>query len=163
LNGDITRRSSFKPIKKIITEAPIKYCNSGVTENEIKYEGDAGSLSREIAITQIAKQKSSELHKILSKIAKVNAIDDVSIFVSDCILSFPDSDIAKNREINKQEAPNALKNNIYTTFSELKNKGLATSVYAFNSKFYGTYYITIAKVGYKNITIKTLILVINML
>jgi hypothetical protein len=115
-----------------------------IAENEIKYEGDAGSLSREIAITQIAKQKSSELHKILSKIAKVNAIDDVSIFVSDCILSFPDSDIAENREINKQEAPNALKNNIYTTFSELKNKGLATSVYAFNSKFYGTYY------NYKN-------------
>lgn len=115
-----------------------------IAEDELKYPGDAGSLSREIAITQIARQKSSELHKILSKIAKGNAIDDVSIFVSDCILSFPDSDIAKNQEINKQEAPNALKNNIYTTFSELKNKGLATSVYAFNSQFYGTYY------NYKN-------------
>lgn len=62
------------------------------------------------------------------------------MLISDCILSFPDENIKANPEINKTEAPNALKNNIFNTFSDLKKRGLATSVYAFKSKFYGTYY-----------------------
>lgn len=111
-----------------------------IAETETKYTKSTQQLSSDFATTKIADQKSSELHKILSRIAAKNDSNDVTLLVSDCILSFSDKDIKANPEINKQEAPNALKNNIYSTFVDLKKKGLATSVYAFNSKFYGTYY-----------------------
>lgn len=48
--------------------------------------------------------------------------------------------VKANPEINRIEAPNALKNNIFSTFSELRKKGQAVSIYAFHSKFFGTYY-----------------------
>jgi hypothetical protein len=105
-----------------------------------KYPNSVEQFSSDIATTKIADRKSSELHEIIRKIAKSTAPNDVSLFVSDCILSFPDSDIRANKEINRQEAPNALKDHIFSTFSDLKKEGFATSVYAFKSKFYGTYY-----------------------
>jgi hypothetical protein len=111
-----------------------------IAETETKYGKNAQQLASDIATTKIADQKSSQLHEIIKKIAFKNDSNDISILVSDCILSFPDEDIKKNPEINKQEAPNALKGNIFSTFSDLKKKGIATSVYAFSSKFYGTYY-----------------------
>lgn len=86
--------------------------------------------------------KSSELHKIFEKISESTHDNDVSIFASDCILSFTDAEIKKssNRDINKNNAY-ILKSRISTTFTNLKNnKHFVVSVYAFNSKFYGMYY-----------------------
>lgn len=111
-----------------------------VADSPVLYPKSPMQFSSDIATTSIANQKSSELSQIISKIASKTKGNDVSIFVSDCILSFPNSVIKKNWEINKTEAPNALKNNIFSTFSDLKKNGLATSVYAFKSKFYGNYY-----------------------
>jgi hypothetical protein len=111
-----------------------------VAETASKYGKSAEQLSADFATTKIADQKSSELHKIIANITAKNDSNDVTILVSDCILSFPDKDILANKEINRQEAPNALKNNIYSTFADLKKRGLATSIYAFKSKFYGKYY-----------------------
>ncbi|MCA0447290.1 MAG: hypothetical protein LCH54_13785 [Bacteroidetes bacterium] len=111
-----------------------------IADSATKYEGNSQKLSRDIATTRIADKKSSELHEIFSQIAEKNDSNDVSILISDCILSFPDSEIMMNREINKQEAPNSLKGNIFSTFSDMQKKGIGTSVYAFTSKFYGTYY-----------------------
>ena len=111
-----------------------------IAETETKYSKSTQQLSSDFATTVIANQKSSELHKIISKLAAKNDSNDVTLLVSDCILSFSDKDIKANPEINRQEAPNALKNNIYSTFADLRKKGLAISIYAFNSKFYGTYY-----------------------
>jgi len=105
-----------------------------------KYPFDAQRFSSDIATTIIADRNGFQLYEMIKRIADKNDSCDISILVSDCILSFPDSAIKKNREINKQEAPNALKNNIYSTFSDLKRKGFATSIYAFNSKFYDVYY-----------------------
>jgi len=111
-----------------------------IAETATKYKKSTQQLSSDFATTKLADQKSSELHKIIANIAAKNDSTDVTLLVSDCILSFSDKDIKENNEVNKQEAPNALKNNIYSTFADLKKNGLATSVYAFNSKFYGTYY-----------------------
>jgi len=111
-----------------------------IAEAEEKYSKSTQQFSIDLATTKIAKQKSSELHKIIANIVSKKDSNDVILLVSDCILSFPDKDIKSNPEINKQEAPNALKNNIYSTFADLKKQGIATSIYAFNSKFYGTYY-----------------------
>src|SRR5690606_34389502 len=111
-----------------------------IADSTSKYTKDVDQFSSDIATTKIADQKSSQLHKIIGEIAAHTDSSDVSLLISDCILSFPDEAIKANPEINKTEAPNALKNNIFNTFSDLKNRGLATSVYAFKSKFYGTYY-----------------------
>lgn len=111
-----------------------------IGDSATKYNKDAQQFTSDIATTKIADQKSSQLHEIIKKIVVQNDSNDVSVLVSDCILSFPDKDIKANPEINKQEAPNALKGNIFSTFSDLKKNGYATSVYAFNSKFYGIYY-----------------------
>lgn len=111
-----------------------------VADSPVLYPKSPTQFSSDIATTSIANQKSSELSQIISKIASKTKGNDVSVFVSDCILSFPNSEVKKNWEINKTEAPNALKNKIFSTFSDLKKNGLAASVYAFKSKFYGTYY-----------------------
>jgi len=111
-----------------------------IADSTTKYTKNVEQFSSDIATTKIADQKSSQLHKIIHKIASNTDSSDITLLVSDCILSFPDAAIKDNPEINKTEAPNALKNNIFNTFSELKKRGLATSVYAFKSKFYGTYY-----------------------
>jgi hypothetical protein len=113
---------------------------SFIADSTTKYSKSIENFMSDIATTKIADQKSSQLHNIIQKIANANGKNDISLLVSDCILSFPDADIKKNPEINKTEAPNSLKNNVFSTFSNLNVNGLATSIYAFNSKFYGTYY-----------------------
>lgn len=111
-----------------------------IADTLIHYQGSTDAFSSDIATTRIANRKSSELHDIFNKIAAKTDSNDVSLFVSDCILSFPDEAIKVNPEINRTEAPNALKNHIFSTFTELRQRGLAVSVYAFTSKFYGKYY-----------------------
>lgn len=110
-----------------------------VAERIIPYSKPVQQFSGDIAQTSPANQRSSQLHTIIEKIAALNDSNDISLLVSDCILSFPDEAIRSNIEINKDKAP-SLKNNIYQSFFELKKKGMATSVYAFTSKFYGVYY-----------------------
>lgn len=133
--------------KEVISDLAVKVHNFDVpldiwfvADSMSKYKRSVTDFTKDIATTRIADQKSSELHKIISEIASKTDSNDVSILVSDCILSFPVKDIKANWEINKTDASSTLKNNIYDTFSSLKKRGLATSVYAFRSKFYGVYY-----------------------
>lgn len=111
-----------------------------IADSTIKYPNKVSQFSTDIATTKIATQKSSQIHRIIEEIGAKTDSTTISIFVSDCIMSFPDEDIKKNPEINKHEAPNALKNNIFTTASDLKKRGLGVSIYLFTSKFYGTYF-----------------------
>jgi hypothetical protein len=111
-----------------------------ISDTTEQYKRTVENFSSDIATTKIAARRSSEFHKIFAQIAAKTDSVDISVFISDCILSFPDDEIKKNPQINKTEAPNALKNNIFSTFSELKRRGQSVSIYAFKSKFYGTYY-----------------------
>lgn len=144
MGGYFKNNAEFKTIISDLTakiDKNIKPIDIWFTaDSTFKYNGSTQQFSSDIATTKIANQNSSQLHNIIANIVDKNNSNDVTILVTDCILSFPDSDIKKNKEINKTEAPNALKNNIFSTFSDLKKKGLATSIYAFNSKFYGIYY-----------------------
>jgi len=133
--------------KEIISDLVVKVSNFDVpldiwfvADSMSKYKKTVTDFTSDIATTRIADQKSSELHRIISQIADKTDSATVSILVSDCILSFPVNEVKANWEINKTDASSTLKNNIYTTFSALKKRGLATSVYAFKSKFYGVYY-----------------------
>lgn len=111
-----------------------------IADSTIRYNKTVSEFSREIATTSIAPQKSSQLHKIIDQISSETGKGNVSILISDCILSFPDRDIKNNLNINYIQANLALKGDIYNTFSKLKKKHYGASVYAFTSKFFGKYY-----------------------
>lgn len=104
------------------------------------YSGDVNTFVTSLATTPLATGRSSELHNIVKQAgdkAKGNAI---SVLVSDCILSFPDADIKKNPEINRNDASSVLKNAIYDEFASLNKQGIGVTVYAYRSGFNGTYY-----------------------
>lgn len=111
-----------------------------IAESTVRYNKSVSDFNREIATISIAPQKSSQLHRIIDQISSETGKGNVSILISDCILSFPDKDIKKNPEINRIQANLALKGDIYNTFSKLKKKNYGASIYAFSSKFYGRYY-----------------------
>ncbi len=111
-----------------------------IADSTVKYAKPVQDFGDDIAQTPPANQKSSQLNKMLRDMAANNDSNDVSLLVSDCILSFPDAAIKANREINKEKAESSLKSDIYKAFYDLKKENIATSVYAFTSAFYGTYY-----------------------
>lgn len=110
-----------------------------IAEGVLPYKMPVNHFPADIATTRLTAQRSSQLHLMIDKIAAGTADRDVSVLVSDCILSFPNAAINANRAINKTDA-NVLRNNIYGTFIDLKKKGFATSLYAFHSQFNGVYY-----------------------
>ncbi len=77
--------------------------------------------------------KSSEIQNIFSYIADQTSSETVSLFVSDCILSFA------SRQTDAVDL-NTLEANVRGTFQNIQRKGFAVSVYAFTSDFSGTYY-----------------------
>lgn len=123
-------------IDKFIKPININY----IAETITPYTNTIQEFTNDIAKTKMATQNGYELHKMIKNIASKNDTNDVSLFVSDCILSFPDEDIKIDSNINKSSASSTLKSSIFSTFADLKKKGFATDIYAFNSKFYGTYY-----------------------
>jgi hypothetical protein len=111
-----------------------------VSDTIIDYKGNATMFSTDIATTKIDLARSSELHKMFDRIAKSTTKGDISILVSDCILSFSNAQVKANANVNRDAASGTLKNNIYSTFVDLKRRGQAASLYAFSSKFFGKYY-----------------------
>lgn len=105
------------------------------------FSGTTKDFIYEISIKQPAKEKSSEMHKIFKMIADKTDSNDISMFVSDCILSYSDKDIEENPEINREKAEGGLKPFITSAFNDLQKKNdMCASVYGFNSNFNGTYY-----------------------
>lgn len=144
MNGYFGKDAEFKTIISDLTAKVDKNIKPldiwFISENVTKYPYSTERFSSDIATTKIADKDGYQLYDMIDSIAAKNDSNDISFLVSDCILSFPDSNIRKNPEISKTEAPNALKNDIFSTFSDLRKKGQAANIYAFSSKFYGTYY-----------------------
>ena len=111
-----------------------------VADSLTLYTKTTKDFIRDISTTRVANEKSSEMHKILEMIASKTDSTDISIFVSDCILSYPDDVIKTNSEINKQKAPGELKALVKATFLKLKRNNISASLYGFNSAFFGNYY-----------------------
>ena len=111
-----------------------------VADSLTLYKKTTQDFIRDISTTRVANEKSSEMHKILEMIASKTDSSDISIFVSDCILSYPDNVIKTNPEINKQKAPGELKALVKDTFLKLKRQGISASLYGFSSAFFGNYY-----------------------
>lgn len=104
------------------------------------YPGNSEQFIKDIATVPLANQKSSEMHKIFKLLSDNLQSSDVSIFTSDCILSFPPADVKKNPRINVDNAESTLKSYIKTTFQGYQQKGIVVNVFAFSSPFNGKYY-----------------------
>lgn len=114
--------------------------NFYIDDSARQYSGTTQDFIKEIAVQSPAHGKSSQMQKIFETVAQRTDSNDISLFVSDCILSYPDDVIRKDININQTNAPGDLKSSITRTFLELKKKNIGASVYAFNSSFNGTYY-----------------------
>jgi hypothetical protein len=101
---------------------------------------DVNIFVAQMATTPLATGKSSELHRIFREVGGKAKGNDIAIFVSDCILSFPDADIKRDPQINANNASSTLKNTIYDQFKTFSKQGVGVTVLAYTSPFNGTYY-----------------------
>ncbi len=128
-------------IEQKVDSGTLKLHNYYIADAAVPFTGTTEDFIYTIATKHPAKEKSSEMHKIFQMIADRTDSNDISMFVSDCILSYNDEDIKANREINREKAEGGLKPFITSTFSRLQKKNdICASVYGFNSDFDGTYY-----------------------
>lgn len=144
MKGYLTGQTEFKnTVADVVTKAsqisPLAiYTISAGKPQPIN--GDVNAFVAQLATTPLATGKSSELHQIIRQVGEKAAGNDVAIFVSDCILSFPDADIKRDPEVNRNNASSTLKNNVYDQFARFRKQGIGATVYAYTSAFNGTYY-----------------------
>jgi len=108
---------------------------SFVADSIIPYKKSTKDFINDLATTVIAKDNSSEMNKMIEMVTDKTDVNDISLFVSDCIMSYPDKDIKAESEINKNKAEGGLKPLIQMAFSKLNKKGICATVYGFNSNF----------------------------
>lgn len=125
----VTKANQLKPVTL--------YTISGKPE---PVNADVNTFVAQMATTPLATGKSSELHQIFRQVGEKAKGNNVAIFVSDCILSFPDADIKRNPEVNRNDASSTLKNSIYDQFATFSKLGIGATVLAYTSPFNGTYY-----------------------
>jgi hypothetical protein len=81
------------------------------------------------------------MQNMFKMIADKTDSNDISMFVSDCILSYSDAEVRANKEINREKAEGGLKPLVTSTFDKLQQKNnMCASVFGFMSDFEGTYY-----------------------
>lgn len=113
----------------------INYISSSITP----YTKTTKEFIYDISTVNVDTGKSSQMADIFEAVTNKTDSTDISIFVSDCILSYPDEAIRKNREVNREKT-GELKAFIEQAFLKMKKKNICASLYAFNSRFNGTYY-----------------------
>ena len=112
-----------------------------IADSLVPFNGTTQEFINTIAVRSPAYGKSSQMHKIFKMIADKTDSNDISMFVSDCILSYPDEEIKKKPEINAENAAGELKSTITNAFLDLQRKNnICASLYGFNSGFNGYYY-----------------------
>lgn len=104
------------------------------------YKGSTADFIHDISTTQVATAKSSQMHNIFEMVTNATDSNDISLLVSDCILSYTDEEIKKRPTINIEKADGELKAFIKQAFLKMKAKNICANVYGFNSTFFGTYY-----------------------
>ena len=117
--------------------------NYYISDSIVPFNGSTQEFINAISVQHPAKSKSSEMHKIFEMIARHTDSNDISIFVSDCILSYPDAVLRQkgNENINRDNAEGELKATMTKSFLDLRQqKHMCALVYGFNSNFVGSYY-----------------------
>lgn len=108
-------------------------------DNVIKYEDDE-ALVRKMVTNTLPLGDGSEMDKIFEFLAEEANGGEVSIFVSDGIMSLSSDEIRENREINRDVVDALLRPKIKKVFRGLHDQGFALVLYAFKSVFYGKYF-----------------------
>jgi hypothetical protein len=112
-----------------------------IADSLVAFNGTTQEFINTIAVNNPAYGKSSQMHKIFKMIANKTDSNDISMFVSDCILSYPDAEIKRKPQINYENAAGELKSTITNAFLDLQQKNnICASLYGFNSRFNGYYY-----------------------
>jgi hypothetical protein len=139
MKGYLSKQTQFKDILSSFI-SDYNNINLKLISDSIKNYKDRDALFADIIQrNNITNGKSTQLDKIFENIANHTSNNDVSIFVSDCILSFTKAQRKNNEDASKTEAYK-LRDDIKSTFTKLKDSGFVASVYAFNSIFYGNYF-----------------------
>ena len=144
MKGYLTGQTEFKnTVADLVTKANQIGPLAIYTISEGKPQpvnGDIDAFVAQLATTPLATGKSSQLHQLFKQVGEKTAGNDVAIFVSDCILSFPDADIRRDPEVNRNNASSTLKSSINRQFASFKKQGIGATIYAYTSAFNGTYY-----------------------
>ena len=112
-----------------------------IADSITPFTGSTEDFITDMSTRQPAKEKSSEMQQIFKMIADKTDSNDISMFVSDCILSYADNEVRANKEINREKAEGGLKPLITSTFDKLQQKNnMCASVFGFMSDFNGVYY-----------------------
>src|SRR3954469_11651824 len=112
-----------------------------IGDSIIPFKGNTEDFINDMSTRQPAREKSSEMQNMFKMIADKTDSNDISVFVSDCILSYSDAEVRANKEINREKAEGGLKPLITSTFDRLQQKNnMCASVFGFMSDFDGTYY-----------------------
>ncbi len=139
MRGYLSKQTQFKDILSSFI-SDYNNINLKLISDSVKNYKDRDALFADIIQrNNITNGKSTQLDKIFENIANQTSNNDVSIFVSDCILSFTKAERKNNVDASKTEAYK-LRDDIKSTFTKLKDSGFVASVYAFNSIFYGNYF-----------------------
>ncbi|SFM82307.1 hypothetical protein SAMN05428949_0920 [Chitinophaga sp. YR627] len=126
-----------------VDSGKLKLHNYYIADSIVAFNGTTQQFINAISVDHPTKSKSSEMHKIFEMIAQRTDSNDISIFVSDCILSYPDAVLRQkgNENINRDNAEGELKATMTKSFLDLKqHKHMCAMVYGFNSSFVGNYY-----------------------
>ncbi|ACU61961.1 hypothetical protein [Chitinophaga pinensis] len=126
-----------------VDSGKLKLHNYYIADSIVPFSGSTQQFINAISTGHPTKSKSSEMHKIFEMIAQHTDSNDISIFVSDCILSYPDAVLRQkgNENINRDNAEGELKATMTKSFLDLKqHKHMCAMVYGFNSSFVGNYY-----------------------
>ena len=102
---------------------------------------DTRAFCNNIRDKSIFNGASTELHNMFDVVANnvISNCNHVAIIVSDCILSFPHSDIVRNSETNIQNI-GVLESNVTRSMTRLVNANLSVAIVQYKSDFNGNYY-----------------------
>ena len=143
MGGYLRGNTSFKDVvSDVVTKAnqirPVSLYT--ISAKPQPFGGGISAFVAQLATTPLATGKSSELHQIFRQVGQRATNNDVAVLVSDCILSFPDADIRRDPEINRNNASSTLKASINDQFAAFSKQGIGATVLAYTSPFNGTYY-----------------------
>lgn len=130
INDFITKAESQTKIEVFLT-----------SDSTRRYNGSLNNFTRRlIDSVRIANGRSSELYKIFDEIGKKTGKNDISVLVSDCILSLPDNVLRKDTSANQLAKNALLKANIFRVFSAFHKKKYGAILMAYTSSFNGRYF-----------------------
>jgi hypothetical protein len=114
-----------------------KYGQGSIIPNtivdEIKPYSDLDSFRYDVTNSRFAFGGHSPVDRIFSMILSRSGLNDISIFITDAIMSGSNSDVQSNPEFNIEQT-SLLMNNIRARFDNVKGK-FSISVYGFRSRF----------------------------